>query len=387
MKTQMTLGLLTALSASLCCITPVLAIAAGTSSLATSFLWIDPLRPYFVGATFLTLGFAWFHSFKTTTDDCDCEQPTKKSFLQSRTFLGIITAISVLLIAFPSYSKYFHQSASTQVAQDQDKTKRIELVVKGMTCTSCEIHIEGEVKKLPGVTFARASYEKGSAIVDYDEQKIDKEKIIAAINNTGYTVEGYPFSALLQGKETCTASSCQIPTGKLPNQVNKDVIILRDVSQIQKVFNDNSKKTKFIAILSSTCKWCLEGADAIQASVVKNMKTKDVSVIIVWTNMLQSDQENTALRAASMFKDKGIVQFFDAENKFGNHAAKAINPSGESAWDIYMFFDKEVTWSKDLPQPFDYAHQLGSTRTWVDQSKYYCGPKLTERLNYIVNSL
>ena len=38
-------GLLTAFAASLCCITPVLALVAGTSGLASSFSWLEPARP------------------------------------------------------------------------------------------------------------------------------------------------------------------------------------------------------------------------------------------------------------------------------------------------------------------------------------------------------
>jgi len=35
-------GLLTAITASLCCITPLLALIAGTSGIASTFSWIEP---------------------------------------------------------------------------------------------------------------------------------------------------------------------------------------------------------------------------------------------------------------------------------------------------------------------------------------------------------
>jgi mercuric ion transport protein len=385
MKAQVLLSVFTALGASLCCITPILTIAAGTSSIASTFTWIEPFRPYLVFSTVLVLGFAWFQAFKAKKkDECDCEQKT--SFFQSKKFLGIVTIFSLLLIAFPSYSKAFFNKQSVLITQQQ-KNKRVELAVKGMTCASCELHIESEVKKLPGIYFVRASYDQGSTVIEFDEKKIDKDKIIAAINGTGYKVEGSPSSALLQGKENCAAGSCQIPTGDLPKDANKDLIVLNDVSQIQNAFNHYPEKTKFVAILSSTCKWCLQGAESVQKAIIENMIKKDLSVIIVWTNMLQSDDENTAFRAASLFKDKDIVQFFDAGNKFGDVAAKAINPSGAHAWDIYMFFDKDTEWNNSLPRPFEYAHQLGPSRTWADQTKYFCGSKLTERLELIIKSL
>ncbi|PZR20465.1 MAG: mercuric transport protein MerTP [Flavobacterium psychrophilum] len=190
MKTQILLSIFTAASASICCITPVLAIVAGTSSLATSFSWLDPLRPYFIGATFLVLGITWYGVLKPQKkDDCGCESE-KKSFFKSKRFLSTITILSLLLIAFPSYSRFFFQKSESAVAsQDQSKNKKIELTVNGMTCSSCEMHIESEVKKLPGVSFIKASYERKSATIEYDEQKVDLNKIIKSINSTGYKVD------------------------------------------------------------------------------------------------------------------------------------------------------------------------------------------------------
>ncbi len=50
-------GLLTAIAASLCCITPVLALVAGTSGLASTFFLAQTFRPYFIGLTILV---SWF---------------------------------------------------------------------------------------------------------------------------------------------------------------------------------------------------------------------------------------------------------------------------------------------------------------------------------------
>ena len=57
-------GLLTAIAASLCCITPVLALIAGTSGLTSTFSWLEPFRPYFIGLTTLVLAFAWYQKLK-----------------------------------------------------------------------------------------------------------------------------------------------------------------------------------------------------------------------------------------------------------------------------------------------------------------------------------
>lgn len=66
-------GLLTATAASLCCITPVLALLGGASGLASSFSWIEPFRPYLIGLTVLVFALAWYQKLKPQKQvDCDC---------------------------------------------------------------------------------------------------------------------------------------------------------------------------------------------------------------------------------------------------------------------------------------------------------------------------
>lgn len=395
MKTQIVLSVFTALGASLCCITPILAIVAGTGSIASNFSWIEPFRPYLISSTFLTLGFAWFQNFNVKKEDeCGCEK--QQFFFQSRKFLGIITVFSLLLISFPSYSKFFYQSNQPlTTTEDQEKNKKVTLSVTGMTCASCEHHIEGEVVKLSGVSSVKASYTGKSAIVEYDPSKVDEEKIIEAINKTGYTAS--KNISLLQEKtksDCCTKGSCtpetcsSMPKVSVPNERSKNLKVLASTEELKQAFNQQSGKVKFVAILSSTCGWCLQGAQAVQETVLKYKAQKDISVIIVWTNMLKSDDKENAFKAASMFKDPTIVQYFDAENKFGDLVARRLNPKGEKAWDIYMFFDKEDTWSNTIPRPFDYAHQLSaSIHPWADNTKYFCGNDLMKRLKDITTSL
>ena len=76
------LGIMTAIAASLCCITPVLAALAGISGLASTFTWLEPARPYFIGATVLVLGFAWYQKLgieRKNDVHCDCEMDANKN--------------------------------------------------------------------------------------------------------------------------------------------------------------------------------------------------------------------------------------------------------------------------------------------------------------------
>ena len=395
MKVSVFVAVLTSASASLCCIVPILAVIGGSSSLVSTVSLLEPFRPFFIGGTVLLLGFAWYGSFKSEPkDECGCV-PKQKSFFQSRKFLVGITVLSLLLLSFPSYSKYFMQDNPSSVIIDQEKTKKVTLGVSGMTCASCEHHIESEVIKLTGVSSVKASYENKTTIIEYNPLKVDEAKIIAAINETGYTVDKGLTSLQEKEKESCctkgtrTPGTCSsMPVVSVPNEKSRNLKVLHNVDELKNAFNKESSKVRFVAILSSTCWWCLLGAQAVHKSVIEQMKNKDISVMIVWTNMLKTDDKENAYKAASMFKDPSIVQYFDAENKVGDLVAQRLNAKGAKAWDIYMFFDKDIEWNETIPRPFDYAHQLSaSLHPWADISKYFCGNDLTKRLTHITTSL
>lgn len=395
MKASVLLSILTSASASLCCIVPVLGFIGGSGSLVSSVSWLEPFRPFFIASTFLTLGLSWYVSIKTTKKDhCGCETE-KLSFFQSKKFLGIVTVLSFILLSFPSYSKYvITNNKKASMTNDQEKNAKLTLAVTGVTCASCEKHVESEIIKLSGISSVKASYEKKSATIEYNPQKVNVDKIVAAINSTGYTAD--KSINLIQDKpkaEYCTKGSstpvsCTMPTVAIPKEKNKNLKVLSSVDELKASFNKGKEKVRFIAILSSTCGWCLQGAQSVQQAVIEKMSDKEINVIIVWTNMLETDDKENAYRAASMFKDPSIVQYFDSENKFGDLVAKRLNPKGEKAWDIYMFYDKEIIWNDTIPLPFEYAHQLSTSLSpCADNTKYFCGNDLTKRLRDITTSL
>ena len=183
-------GLLTAITASLCCITPVLALIAGTSGMASTFSWIEPFRPYLIGLTVLVLGFAWYQKLKPQKEiDCECETDEKPKFIQSKTFLGIVTVFAILMLSFPYYSGIFYSNTEKQIiVVDKSDIKTTEFKISGMTCASCEEHVNHEVNKLNGIVISKASYENENAIIEFDKTKTNEAEIEKAINSSGYKV-------------------------------------------------------------------------------------------------------------------------------------------------------------------------------------------------------
>lgn len=183
-------SIITAIAASLCCITPVLALIAGTGSFASSFSWIEPARPYLIGLTITVLVFAWYQRLKPQAkDDCGCAVDQKPKFFQSKTFLILITLFAGLMISFPFYVKaFFPKSQKSTTVIDKSNIQTVELNIKGMTCEACETHVNHEVNKLPGIIRSVASYEKKNALIQFDPSKTTVSQIIDAVHITGYKV-------------------------------------------------------------------------------------------------------------------------------------------------------------------------------------------------------
>ncbi|MDZ4714138.1 MAG: mercuric transport protein MerTP [Cytophagales bacterium] len=186
-------GVFAAITASLCCITPVLALLGGISGIASTFSWIEPYRPYLIGATVLVFGFAWYQKLKPRKKeeiDCACETDEKPSFWQSKKFLGIVTVVAALLIVFPHYAHIFYPKnpVANVVYVERSDIQEVEFTISGMTCQSCSDHVNHALDAVPGVLDHTTSYEQGTSIVKFDGSKTAQQALIDAVNATGYTV-------------------------------------------------------------------------------------------------------------------------------------------------------------------------------------------------------
>jgi mercuric ion transport protein len=205
-------SILSAVAASLCCITPVLALISGASGVASTFSWLEPFRPYLIGLTVLVLGFAWYQNLKPRTTEeiqCTCEEEDETPFMQTKKFLGIVTVFAFLMMAFPYYGQIFYPKADKQViVVSSDNIQEEKFNVSGMTCASCEEHAKNEVNKLPGIVTVSANSKEGSAFIKFDNSKTNKEAIIKAINTAGYKVSASVNPVHGQAGHTCEPNGC-----------------------------------------------------------------------------------------------------------------------------------------------------------------------------------
>ncbi|GAA3959273.1 mercuric transport protein MerTP [Hymenobacter antarcticus] len=187
-------GLLAALAASLCCITPLLAVVGGLGGAASAFAWLEPYRLYLVALTVAVLGFAWYRQLRPTAAAADCcAVPEKKPLMQTTAFLGAVTVLAALLLAFPYYGAALYptaKSSASAVAATgtapmwQTRTYRIG----GMTCEACAHHVEQAVQQVPGVQTVAVSYNQATAQVRFDAVQAQPAQVESAINSTGYHV-------------------------------------------------------------------------------------------------------------------------------------------------------------------------------------------------------
>jgi mercuric ion transport protein len=181
-------GLLLALTSSLCCIAPVLAVVGSAGGAVSAFSWLAPLRPYLLGATLVTLGIAFYFAYQPKRkDECGCEET--KNVFQSKAFLWSVAAVSVLISAFPYYEKYFNRKVSQQVIITNYKTQQSVIHIKGMSCEACEQHVNNALLQKKGVQDVKTSYTNSEAIVKFDSTQISLIQLMTIIENeTGYKV-------------------------------------------------------------------------------------------------------------------------------------------------------------------------------------------------------
>lgn len=68
-------------------------------------------------------------------------------------------------------------------------SKKVDLKVSGMTCKSCVESVKSALMKVDGVKKADVNLKDGKAVVEFDSEKADQTKLIAAITGAGFKAE------------------------------------------------------------------------------------------------------------------------------------------------------------------------------------------------------
>ena len=90
--------------------------------------------------------------------------------------------------------------------------KKLELLVEGMTCSSCEARIERALLALPGALGVKASRGRGAVVFEHDEGLASPAAARAAIEEAGYVVKDRRDASTLiaLGVGAALAAACLI---------------------------------------------------------------------------------------------------------------------------------------------------------------------------------
>lgn len=185
-------SLLAAITASLCCIGPLIAVFLGASGFAVSAVF-EKWRPVFLGVTFALLALAWYLTYREPKAACGegsaCR--TKPVAKWNKVVLWFATGFVLIAAAFPTLSlailRATQSNAPASVADGNSAVLKVK--IPSMDCAACALNIQSTVKKQTGVVSAQVSFDTKEAVVHYDATKISPEKIIAVIDQTGFKVE------------------------------------------------------------------------------------------------------------------------------------------------------------------------------------------------------
>src|SRR6266568_780418 len=138
-----TLGgsVLAAITASLCCIGPLIAVLLGASGFAASAVF-EQWRPVFLVVTFALLAFAWYLTYRKPKADCEegSACATKPVSKWNKVVLWVATGVVLLTAAFPSLSSAILRGTKSNAPAIADENSAVlKVKIPSMDCAACAL--------------------------------------------------------------------------------------------------------------------------------------------------------------------------------------------------------------------------------------------------------
>ena len=123
----------------------------------------------------------------------------------------------------------------------------------------------------------------------------------------------------------------------------------------------------------------MQGARAVQESIISKYSIADLSISLVWIEMLPEDSKEKARLETGNFSDPRAHHFYDPNKRSGAAIADSLGYKDRVAWDVYLFYTAGVDWIETPPAPTAWMHQL--SETWLDRKHYHKGDDLIRELS------
>ena len=183
-----------AITASLCCILPVVAVVLGISGFAAS-QFFEQWRPYLLAVTSGLLALDFYLAYRRAPKEaCEpgslCERPAFGKW--NRRILWLATVFVALFATFPYYSGRVVR-AVTRTGQpaanvSQLATERVVLKIEGMDCPACAAGLQNNLRQIPGVHRAEVSFQDKQANLDYDPKAVEPARFSQVVAEAGFKV-------------------------------------------------------------------------------------------------------------------------------------------------------------------------------------------------------
>ena len=96
-------------------------------------------------------------------------------------------ALKLSSIIFVAVMFIFTLSSSSALQAEAVDTEEVVLNVSGMTCAGCEGRVKGALTACEGVTDAQVSHKDGKAVVQVEKGKANKDVLIEAVKQVGFS--------------------------------------------------------------------------------------------------------------------------------------------------------------------------------------------------------
>jgi len=174
-----------AVLSSACCWIPLLLLAFGASATGLSATFETYRMPLLVVAgSLLATGFYLVYFRKPVCDPGGaCSVPSSRL---TRLNKGMLWIATLLVGAFAFFPNYVGALVGGQEAGSVEGAA-VHLEIEGMTCEACALHIEKELKSVPGVRAAQVFYDERRATVTADPTTPPPEaELVQAVERAGY---------------------------------------------------------------------------------------------------------------------------------------------------------------------------------------------------------
>jgi hypothetical protein len=124
-----------------------------------------------------------------------------------------------------------------------------------------------------------------------------------------------------------------------------------DAAALKRLFNQDDKSVRLIAVVSSSCAVCRSGTGILQRYVLDAVKDPRLAVYVIWEPVAGDESATSAALAGRSLTDSRVVQLVARDRFAGRAFAAAAGTNGAPAWDVFLLFGAGTRWGDAAPTP------------------------------------